>query len=94
MEEVLDLYENPYDSRYPLLCMDETSKQLVSDVQPPLPPQPGQIVRQDYEYERNGVCNLFEVISKLKSVPKIAGPGSACCNRLASTRGRISDFLQ
>lgn len=59
MEEVLDLYEKPYDSRYPLLCMDETSKPLMSDAQASLPPQPGQIARQDYEYERNGVCNLF-----------------------------------
>lgn len=59
MEEVLDLYEKPYDSRYPLICMDETSKQLMDDAHPPLPPQPGQIARQDYEYERNGVCNLF-----------------------------------
>ena len=59
MEEVLDLYEKPYDSHYPLVCMDETSKQLMGDVQAPVPPQPGQIARQDYEYERNGVCNLF-----------------------------------
>jgi hypothetical protein len=59
MEAVLDLYEKPYDSHRPLVCMDETSKQLVSDVQTPLLPQPGQIARQDYEYERQGVCNLF-----------------------------------
>lgn len=59
MEEVLDLYEKPYASHHPLLCMDETSKQLMGDARPPLPPQPGQIARQDYEYERQGVCNLF-----------------------------------
>ncbi len=47
--------------------MDETSKQLVSDVQPPLPLQPGQIVRQDYAYERNGVCNLFICFEPLRS---------------------------
>jgi len=56
---VLDLYEKPYASDHPLICMDETSKQLMSDVQPPLPPQPGQSARRDYAYERNGVCNLF-----------------------------------
>jgi len=67
MEEVLDLYEKPYDSRYPLICMDETSKQLVSDTQPSLPPQPHQIARQDYEYERNGVCNLFMGFEPLRS---------------------------
>ena len=59
MEEVLGLYEKPYDSHRPLVCMDETSKQLVRDVQTPLPPQPGHLARQDYEYERQGVCNLF-----------------------------------
>ncbi len=59
MEEVLDLYEKPYDAHHPLICMDETSKQLMGDAQPPWPPQPGHIARQDYEYERQGVCNLF-----------------------------------
>lgn len=67
MEEVLDLYEKPYDSHRPLVCMDETSKQLVSDVQTPLPPQPGQTARQDYEYERQGVCNLFIGFEPLQS---------------------------
>ncbi len=67
MEAVLDLYEEPYDARYPLVCMDETSKQLVSDVQPPLPPQPGQIARQDYEYERHGTSNLFLWFEPLQS---------------------------
>jgi hypothetical protein len=67
MEEVWDLYEKPYDSHRPLVCMDETSKQLVSDVQTPLPPQPGQTARQDYEYERQGVCNLFIGFEPLQS---------------------------
>jgi len=67
MEEVLDLYEKPQDSRYPLICMDETSKQLMDDAQPPLPAKPGQIARQDYEYERNGVCNLFMCFEPLRS---------------------------
>jgi len=47
--------------------MDETSKQLMSEVQAPLPPQPGHIARQDYEYERNGVCNLFICFEPLQS---------------------------
>ena len=67
MEEVLDLYEKPYDSRYPLICMDETSKQLINEVQDPLRPQPGQAARQDYEYERLGVCNLFICFEPLRS---------------------------
>ena len=67
MEAVLDLYEKPYDPRYPLVCMDETNKQLVSDVQPPGPPQPGHSARQDYEYVHNGVSNLFICFEPLGS---------------------------
>lgn len=59
MEDVLSVYTRPYDPRHPVVCFDETSKQLVLETQLPLPPQPGQPKRYDYEYERNGVCNLF-----------------------------------
>lgn len=59
MEEVLDLYHEPYDPELPLVCMDETSKQLVAESRTPLPMEPGQPRRFDYEYERNGVANLF-----------------------------------
>lgn len=59
METVLELYQRPYDPRFPVVCMDETSKQLVSEVRPPIPLRPGQARRHDYEYERNGVANLF-----------------------------------
>jgi hypothetical protein len=67
MEEVLDLSEKPYDSRYPLLGMDETSNPLLDDAQPPLPAKPGQIAQQDYEYARNGGCNLFMCFEPLQS---------------------------
>jgi hypothetical protein len=59
MEDVLEVYTRPYDPHYPQLCMDETSKQLLRDVQQPLPMEPAQPERQDYEYERSGVVNLF-----------------------------------
>jgi len=59
MENVLDLYHEPYDSDLPLVCMDETSKQLVKETRVPLPMEPGKPRRFDYEYERNGVANLF-----------------------------------
>jgi transposase len=59
MEDVLDVYTRPYDPRYPQVCMDETSKQLLRDVQQPLSMEPGKPQRQDYEYERGGVVNLF-----------------------------------
>jgi hypothetical protein len=66
LEAVLDVYERPYDSRFPQVCLDETSKQLVGEVQAPLPPEPGQPLRQDYEYVRNGVANLFVVTEPLR----------------------------
>jgi hypothetical protein len=59
MEEILDVYQRPYDPRRPLVCLDELSTQLHADVRPPLPPRPGRPVRQDYEYERRGVANVF-----------------------------------
>ncbi len=59
METVLDVYRRPYDSDFPLVCMDETSKQLVAETRSPLPPIPGQCERYDYEYERHGTANIF-----------------------------------
>jgi transposase len=59
MEDVLNLYHEPYDPRYPTVCFDETSKQLILEIKVPQPPAPGQVARYDYEYERNGVRNLF-----------------------------------
>jgi len=59
MEAVLDVYTQPYDPHYPVICMDESSKQLVGETRQPLPVEPGQPARYDYEYQRNGVCNLF-----------------------------------
>lgn len=59
MEDVLDVYTRPYDPLHPVVCLDETSKQLLRDVQAPLPPAPGRPARVDYEYARGGVVNLF-----------------------------------
>jgi hypothetical protein len=59
MEDVLEVYSRPYDEKRPLVCVDEASKQLVADVTPPVPMQPGQPAREDYEYERCGTANLF-----------------------------------
>jgi len=59
MEDVLDVYQRPYDPCRPLLCMDETTKQLVGEIRTPLPPLPGVPARYDAEYVRNGVANLF-----------------------------------
>jgi len=59
MEDVLDVYQRPYDPQRPLICMDETSKQLLGEIRQPLPPLPGQVARYDAEYVRNGVASLF-----------------------------------
>ena len=59
MEDVLDLYAEPYDPQRPVVCFDETSTQLLADTRPPLPAQPGLPQRQDYEYRREGTRNLF-----------------------------------
>jgi len=59
MEDVLEVYQRPYDPLRPTVCMDELSKQLVGEVAQPLPLEPGQPMRCDYEYERQGTANLF-----------------------------------
>jgi hypothetical protein len=65
MENVLDLYHEPYNPKRPQVCMDETSKQLVGEVNQPIPASPGQVERYDYEYERKGVANLFILFEPL-----------------------------
>jgi hypothetical protein len=59
MEDVLDLYDEPYDAAYPVVCFDESPQQLISETRQALPPEPGQPARIDYEYRREGTCNLF-----------------------------------
>jgi transposase len=65
MEDVLELYTRPYDERFPQVCLDEKSKQLVGEVREPLDTCPGRPTRHDYEYERNGTANLFIVCEPL-----------------------------
>jgi DDE superfamily endonuclease len=66
MEDVLQTYQRPYDARFPVVCMDEASKQLIAEVAVPLAPRPGQAKRVDYEYERKGVCNQFVLCEPLR----------------------------
>lgn len=67
MEDVLDVYHLPYDPDYPVVCFDESSKQLVAEKRLSVPAEPGQLERYDYEYKRNGVRNLFLFFSPLVS---------------------------
>ena len=66
MEDVLEVYQRPRNPERPLVCLDETSKQLIAETRPPIPMKPGQKARHDYEYERNGVANLFMMFAPLE----------------------------
>lgn len=66
MEDVLEVYTRPYDGRFPQVCLDEKSRQLVGEVREPLAGGPGRPARHDYEYERNGTANLFIVSEPLR----------------------------
>ena len=59
MEEVLDLYQQPYDPDYPVVNMDEKPIQLIEETRAPLPASPGKPMRYDYEYERKGTASVF-----------------------------------
>jgi hypothetical protein len=65
MEDVLEVYHRPHDPKRPQVCIDESSKQLVSEVREPLPARPGTPARYDYEYRREGVANLFMISEPL-----------------------------
>lgn len=59
MEMVLDVYKRAFDPRFPVVCMDESPKQLIGEKKVPIPVSPGQSAKYDYEYKRCGVCNIF-----------------------------------
>ena len=65
MEDVLEVYHRPYDARYPVVCMDESSKQLIGEVSEPIPAAPGHPLLRDDEYVRNGVAEIFMEVEPL-----------------------------
>jgi len=71
MEHVLDVYKRPYDQQHPVVCMDETPKQLIKDTRMPLSGKPGRLQRFDYEYARCGVCNVFMACEPLAGKRKV-----------------------
>jgi len=71
MEDVLDVYQRPYDAERPVVCVDETSKELRETPRGSLPLERGQAERQDYEYARHGVCNLFMAVEPLSGRRKV-----------------------
>lgn len=68
MEQVLDIYKRPYDECHPVVCMDESPKQLIKDTRVPVRMKPGQEERVDFEYERCGVANIFLASEPLKGM--------------------------
>jgi hypothetical protein len=65
MEDVLEVYKRPHDPERPVVCVDETSKQLIGETRTPIPAAPGRPERIDYEYERHGTANLFMLFEPL-----------------------------
>lgn len=72
MERVLEVYRRPYNRLRPVVCMDESPRQLIRETRPPLPPAPGVVARFDYEYERCGVCNVFMAVEPLAGKRTVA----------------------
>lgn len=66
MEQVLDVYKKPYSEEYPVVCMDESPKQLIRETRVPIAMKPGKEKKVDFEYERKGVCNIFMANEPLK----------------------------
>ena len=66
MEDVLEVYHRPHDPQRPVVCLDETSKQMIVETRAPIPAAPGRKARHDYEYERNGVAPLFMMFAPLE----------------------------
>lgn len=80
MEDILELYHQPYDPAYPVICMDETNKQLVGETRTPVPARRGQPRRIDYEYERRGTADVFLFTEPL---------GNWRCVEITETRTRV-----
>ena len=87
MEDVLDLYAEPCDPKRPVICFDESPTQLIGEVRPPIPAEPGQLERFDFEYRRNGTVNLFVFLDahrpwrKVKVTQRRTAADFAACMR-------------
>lgn len=84
MEDVLSVYERTYDPLRPVVCVDESSKQLIGHSRVPLPIRPGDTAKWDYEYVRNGVADIFMIFEPLGSTRHV---------RVTKTRTRF-DFVE
>lgn len=71
MEQVLDVYKRPYNAKNPVVCMDESPKQLIGETRISMPMKPGKIRLEDYEYVRNGTCNIFMINEPLQGKRRV-----------------------
>jgi hypothetical protein len=78
MEDVLEVYHRPKDPKRPVVCLDETSKQLIGEIRAPVPPRPGTVMRYDSEYVRNGTANLFMAFEPLSGWRHVEVTDSRC----------------
>ncbi len=91
MEDVLDVYHRPLDPKRPLICLDEGSKQLLSDGREPIPPTPGHPLREDYEYVRNGTCSFFMTFAPLLCQRQVHVTGRRTAKDFASVVRNLVD---
>lgn len=91
MEDVLSVYQRPQDGKRPLVCLDEASKQLLSDARPALPMRTGQPVRQDSEYIRNGTASLFMVSAPLLGWRHVEVTDRRTCQDFAQVIKTLAD---
>jgi hypothetical protein len=92
MEDVLEVYSRPRDAARPLVCLDETSKQLTRETRTPRPMAPGQPARFDYEYERNGTANLFMMFAPLEGWRQVKVTGRRTAVDYAQALRDIADI--
>ena len=91
MEDVLDLYAEPYDAARPVVCFDEAGKELHDEVRPPEPAAPGRPARRDYDYARRGTANLFVAVEPLAGVRRVTVTGRRTAADFAEQMRRLCD---
>ena len=91
MEDVLNLYAEPYDAARPVVCFDEASKELHAEVRPPEPAAPGRPARRDHEYARRGTANLFVAVEPLAGVRRVTVTGRRTAADFAEQMRRLCD---
>jgi len=91
MEDVLEVYKRPYDPQRPVVCLDETSKQLIGEVRTPVPATRGQVAHYDCEYVRNGVANLFMMFEPLAGQRDVVVTQRRTKKDYAQCLGHLSD---